>query len=270
VFSVIVLKIGGARGIVPSALAEDVALHVHRGQQLVLCHGGSAETTELAHALGHPPKFLTSASGHQSRYTDRETLEIFMMAVAGKINKTVVEALQTAGVNAVGLSGLDGRLVEASRKKAIKAIVDGKTKVIRDDWSGKIERVNTSLLNLLVDQGYTPVISPVVSGRQGEALNVDADRVAAAIAVSMRAERLVLLSNVSGLLQDVNEPESLIRSIPRHALYEYMQYARGRMKKKMLAAEEALAGGMREVIISDARSASPLSAALERKGTVIG
>ena len=105
----------------------------------MLVHGGSAEANSLGEALGYPPRFITSPSGFTSRYTDRRTLEIFAMAVNGKVNSLLVEQLQTLGVNALGLSGLDGRLMLAARKDAIQSVENGKRKVIRDDYTGKIE-----------------------------------------------------------------------------------------------------------------------------------
>jgi acetylglutamate/LysW-gamma-L-alpha-aminoadipate kinase len=138
----------------------------------------------LGEALGAPPKFITSPSGYTSRYTDRRTLEIFLMAVNGKLNSLLVEQLQRLGVPAFGLSGMDGGLLQATRKDAIQSMENGKRKVIRDDYTGKIERVNAALLNLLLDAGYLPVIAPLAISEKGEALNVDADRAAAMIAAA--------------------------------------------------------------------------------------
>ena len=142
----IVVKVGGGAGIDYDALCADIAGLWAAGRRLVLLHGGSHETNLLAERLGHPPRFVTSPSGYTSRYTDRATLEIFMMAYAGKVNKLIVERLQRLGVNAVGLSGLDGRLLEGQRKAAIRIVEDGKQKVLRDDWTGTVERVNGGLL----------------------------------------------------------------------------------------------------------------------------
>src|SRR5690606_1924158 len=104
----VVVKVGGSDGIDLDALCDDVAQLVSAGSRLVLVHGGSAETNRVSRLLGHPPRFVTSPSGHQSRFTDRATLEIFEMVYCGKVNKGLVERLQAGGVNAVGLSGIDG------------------------------------------------------------------------------------------------------------------------------------------------------------------
>ena len=143
-------------------------------------------TNEVAEALGHPPQFVTSESGYVSRRTDRRTLEIFEMVYCGQLNKMWVEKLQRAGVNAVGLVGLDGRIFEGTRKDTLRVRVDGKRMVLRDDWTGTVERVNTDLLRLLLDGGYFPVLTPPGASDEGEAINVDGDRAAAMVAAALQ------------------------------------------------------------------------------------
>ena len=265
----IVVKIGGVEGLGVEPLCADVAHLVGNGEQMVLVHGGSHETNVISEKLGHPPRFVASVSGHVSRYTDRETLEIFAMVVAGRVNKLLVERLQGLGVNAVGLSGPDGRLLAGRRKSALKIVENGKRKVLRGEWSGVIQQVNVSLLRLLLDHGYTPVIAPLAISHQGEMVNVDGDRAAAAVAAALQAETLVLLSNVPGLLRDFPDESSLIRTIGHEEVETHFPYAQGRMKKKLLGAKEALAGGVGRVILGDGRIESPISQALAGKGTVI-
>src|SRR5437867_2352356 len=146
----IVVKVGGSLGINYEAVCSDLASIIKTGLQFVLVHGGSAETNLVAEKLGKPPRMVTSASGYESRYTDRETLEIFEMVYCGKINKGIVEKLQKQGINAVGLSGVDGRIWEGIRKPVITIIEDGKKKVLHDDHTGKVERVNLDLIQLLL------------------------------------------------------------------------------------------------------------------------
>lgn len=267
--STIIVKIGGTEGVDFSAICQDAAELLSQGRRLVLVHGGSAEANQLGVALGAPPRFITSPSGFTSRYTDRRTLEIFSMAVNGKVNTLLVEQLQALGVNAFGLSGLDGRLMVAARKESIQSIENGKRKVIRDDYTGKIERVDAGLLSVLLERGCTPVIAPLAVSPAGEALNVDADRAAAMIAAALHAETLLLLTAVPGLLRSFPDETSLIRSLPRQRLEEAMNFAEGRMKKKVLGAGEALQGGAGKVIIADGRIAKPISSALAGNGTVI-
>ena len=265
----IVVKVGGSAGIDYDALCTDVAELWKQGQKLVLVHGGSGETNRIAELLGHPPKFVTSPSGYTSRFTDRETLEIFEMVYCGKMNKGIVERLQKHGVNAVGLSGLDGRIFEGKHKDSVRAVEDGKIKILRGDHTGTVEKVNTGLLELLLSNGYLPVLTPPASSYEGVAINVDGDRAAAAVATALKAEALLLLSNVPGLLRNFPDESSLIKEIPASEVESFMEFAKDRMKKKVLGAAEAVQGGVGKVIFGDARVAKPLQNALSGQGTVV-
>ena len=266
-----VVKLGGTEGVDFSAICSDVAELLRQDKQLVLVHGGSAEANSLGESLGTPPKMITSPSGYTSRYTDRKTLEIFVMAVNGKVNSFLTEQLHRLGVNAFGLSGLDGKLLQATRKDSIQSIdaERGKRKVIRDDYTGKIESVNRELLLMLLDAGYLPVIAPLAVSEKGEALNVDADRAAAMVASALGAESLLLLTAVPGLMKNFPDESTLIRQLPQSQLAAASEAAQGRMKKKILGAEEALKGGVSRVIIADGRIQNPISNALAGNGTVI-
>ena len=264
-----VVKLGGTKGVDFTAIAQDAAKMLTEGQKLVLVHGGSAEANALGEAIGKPPRFVTSPSGYTSRYTNRETLEVFAMAVNGKVNTFLVEQLQMLGVNALGLSGVDGGLLKAKRKEAIRIIENGKKKMLKDDYTGKIESVNVALLQTLLDAGYVPVVAPLALSEKGEALNVDADRAAAEIAGALNADTLLLLTAVPGLMKNFPDESSLIKEIPQAGIEKAIEYAEGRMKKKVLGAQEALNGGVGQVIIADGRVENPISNALEGNGTVI-
>jgi acetylglutamate/LysW-gamma-L-alpha-aminoadipate kinase len=265
----IVVKIGGAQGVALAQVCSDVAALVKQGTPVIVVHGGSAETNVISEQLGHPPKFVTNAQGFTSRYTDRQTLEIFAMVTNGKINTLLVETLQKGGVNAFGISGLDGRLMVAKRKDAIRIIENGRPRMLRDDYTGKIETVNGDLLRSLIALGFTPVVSPLAISPEGNALNVDADRAAAYVAGAVQAEQLVILTNVPGLLRNFPDESSLIPHIPKAGLEQALSFAEGRMKKKVLGATEALDLGVAKVVFADGRIEHPLVGALEGKGTVI-
>ncbi|MFN7036032.1 MAG: [LysW]-aminoadipate kinase [Bellilinea sp.] len=265
----LVVKIGGAEGVNFNSICEDAANLIQRGEKVVVVHGGSAEVNEISTQLGHPPRFVTSESGFTSRYTDRKTLEIFAMVTAGKINTLLVEQLQQNGVNAFGLTGLDGRWMIAHRKEAIRVVENGRKRVLRDDYTGKIEQVNPAVLSLLLGMGLTPVVAPLAISPNGEALNVDADRAAAMVAAALGAQNLILLTNVPGLMRRFPDESTLIHHLPRAEALRALDYAEGRMKKKVLGAAEALQGGVSRVIFADGRSPQPLSEALHGKGTVI-
>ena len=265
----IVVKIGGGKDLNIDAVVADIVTLRQAGRELLLVHGGAETTNEVAAALGHPPQFVTSESGYVSRRTDRRTLEIFEMVYCGQLNKMWVEKLQMAGVDAVGLSGLDGRIFEGTRKDTLRVRIDGKRLVLRDDWTGTVERVNTRLLRTLLDAGFFPVLTPPGASDKGEAINVDGDRAAAMVAAAFHAEALVILSNVPGLLRAFPDESTLIREIPRAKANDFMQYAEGRMKKKVMGAVEAIAEGVQKVIFADGRVDAPISRALAGEGTQI-
>lgn len=262
----LVVKIGGAAGTVTENIIHEIARSVAEGQRLVLLHGGSDLTNTLSQRLGHPIRTITSPSGMVSRYTDRETLRIYAMAVAGQINTELVALLQQQGVNALGLSGVDGRLLQARRKSFVRSMTAaGRVQILHDDYTGQIEQVNEALLRQLLDAGYTPVIAPLALSREGEPLNIDGDRAAAAVAVALQADALVVLTNVPGLLTDLENDATLIGTISADQLAEYMSYAKGRMRKKLLGAQEALQGGVPRVYIGSAS----LQKVLNGSGTMI-
>jgi len=265
--STIVIKIGGGEGVDHAPLLDELPGLQARGHRIVLVHGASAAANALADQAGLDRRQIQSPGGHLSRYTYPAMLEIYVAAAAGQVNKTLVADLQARGVNAVGLSGVDGRLLTAERKRAIRAVENGRQRVIRDDYSGKIRQSDPAVLRLLLDNGFTPVVAPVALGAKGERLNVDGDRAAAAIAAALGAETLVILSNVPGLLANYPDPDSLIRQVTPQTLDSARAAAQGRMKRKVLAAEEALTGGVPRVILADARVETPVASALSGNGT---
>ena len=260
----IVVKVGGASGINYDYVLEDLVKY----KDVVLVHGGSDELNRISSKLGKPAKMITSASGQVSRRTDKETLDIFNMVYCGKMNKMIVEKLQKLGINAIGLSGIDGKLLSGKRKNIV-IIEDGKKKVLRDDFTGKVEDVNIDLLKLLLNNGYLPVLTPPALSYEFEAINVDGDRASAVIAGALKAEELVILSNIPGLLMDVNDENSLIKEITKENSRNAMSIAQGRMKKKIMGAFEALESGVNKVIFGDARIDEPITKALQGNGTVI-
>jgi acetylglutamate/LysW-gamma-L-alpha-aminoadipate kinase len=265
----IVVKIGGVTGVNIDAVINDIADQIKSGNKLVLVHGGSGETNAISEQLGHPARFVTSPSGFTSRYTDRTTLEIFAMVTSGKINTLLVERLQKLSVNAFGLSGVDGRAMVAKRKEAIRIVENGKQRMLRDDFTGKIEEVNGALLKMLLDSGYTPVIAPLAISYEGDAVNVDADRAAAMVAGAVKAEQLIILSNVPGLLRQFPDESTLITHIDKAKVEQSLEFAEGRMKKKVLGASEATQLGVAKVVFADGRVEKPVANALMGKGTVI-
>ncbi|MDP9372169.1 MAG: [LysW]-aminoadipate kinase [Chloroflexota bacterium] len=262
----LVIKLGGSAGIDYEAFLDDLA---RVEEPVVFIHGGNAELDRVSRQLGIEPRHVTSSSGQSSRFTDRETLDAMLMVYCGKINKTLVEGLQRRGVNAVGLSALDGRIAVGRRKSAIRVIEDGKPKMLRGDYAGSIEEIDARLLTLLLGAGYLPVLTPPALSREGEAINVDGDKLATEIAVALGADRLLVFSNTPGLLADVRDERSLVASISLANLAEADAMAQGRMKKKVGAAADAIERGVGQVIFADARVERPIARALEGAGTTI-
>jgi acetylglutamate/LysW-gamma-L-alpha-aminoadipate kinase len=262
----IVVKIGGSNGVATTNIVSEISQCVADGKRLVVIHGGSDLTNILSERLGHQVRMITSPGGMVSRYTDSETLRIYAMAVAGQINTELVASLQQLGVNALGLAGVDGRLLLARRKSAVRSVMpDGRVQILRDDYTGQIEHINDTLLCQLLDNGYIPVIAPLALSLDGERLNVDGDRVASAVAAALHADMLVIMTNVPGLLANPEDQTTLFRSIPTHELADYVHYAHGRMRKKLLGAQEALQNGVPRVCIGS----NSLLDVLNGSGTVI-
>lgn len=265
--TVVVVKCGGNAEVDAEAVCRDVAGLTREGVQVVLVHGGSAEIERLAEELDVPQRTHTSPDGVSTRRTDERTLEVLTLALAGSVKPKLVRALARHGIRAVGMTGLDGRLLTARRKRAQRAVVDGRIVVVRDNLSGALERVDEQLLRDLLDRGLLPVVSPPAITDTGEALNVDADRVAAAVAVALRADALVLLTGAPGVQADPEDESTVLPVCEVAAQGAPASWARGGMALKLVAAREALNGGVEHVVVADGRGSTPVRRALVSRGT---
>jgi len=263
----ITIKIGGSvvDNLHPTTISDIKKIVEQEG--VVLVHGGGKEVTKVSKELGKEPKFVVSPGGIKSRYTDKETAEIFTMVMSGKINKTIVCMLQKNGINAIGLSGIDGKIIQAERKKKLLIINEkGRKQAIDGGYTGKITNVNASLLKLLLEQGYTPVISPIAISEEFDFLNVDGDRAAAYVAGKIQSDKVLFLTNVDGLLMD----EKLVNSLTLDEAKAIIPKVGFGMEKKILAATEALDMGVKEALIANGQRENPISAAIAHdKCTVI-
>ncbi|WP_101295045.1 acetylglutamate/acetylaminoadipate kinase [Halegenticoccus soli] len=263
----VVVKIGGARAVDPAGAVGDVAHLVANGQKVVVVHGGSTAVDETLEELGEEPTYVETPSGIKGRFTDERTMEVFSMVMPGKLNTDLTATLREAGVDAVGLSGVDGGLLTGPRKSAVRVVEDGKKKIKRGDHSGKITGVNADLLETLLDGGYTPVVTVPMLADDGVPVNADADRAAAAVAGALGGT-LVVLTDVSGVYADPEDPETLVESVSTPAELDALkEAAEGFMTKKVMAATEALDGGSPEVVVADANVRDPIIAALNGGGT---
>lgn len=238
-----------------------------QGHSVVVVHGGSGEADQLGRELRRPIRYLTSCSGQRSRYTDSPTMDTLTLAMLGRVKPQLLSELARLGVLPVGLSGMDGNLITATRTPAVKAWVDSELRVIRDDLTGRAAAVDVRLLRILLDHGYVPVVSPPVLAPDGQMLNTDADRLSAAIAAALRATWLIVLSNVPGLLRDPTDETSLVTAIPSGRIDDYIPFAVGRMRVKLIAGSEAVRAGVPHVILADGRHPSPVLTAQAGAGT---
>ncbi|GAA1551608.1 [LysW]-aminoadipate kinase [Dactylosporangium maewongense] len=259
---VIVVKIGG--GSDPGPLLDEVAELAAAGTPTVLVHGGGAVADQLADELGIEREVIRSPDGTQSRRTDRTMLSIITMALLGRVKPELVSGLRARGARAVGLSGADGGLATASRKPAIRSIKAGKTVLIRDDQSGRIEHVDPAPVRAVLERGDVPVVSPPASDADGNLLNVDADEMAARLAVALDADALVLLTDVSGVYADPEDPGSRIAEVgPQHLDGDTVC---GRMRHKVRAGLRASLTVAR-VVIGAAGQHRPIRQALAGGGS---
>ena len=265
----LVVKIGGGAAIGAGGyrnFADDLA---ELTEPAVLVHGGNAEFSQLSRELGMPPRMITSASGRVTRYTDAATMDAMLMAYCGKVNKRLVATLQVAGINAVGLSAIDGGVARGRRKPVLRGNEDGKPKVLRDDHAGTIHAVDTRLVRLLLDTGYLPVLTPPALGEDGVPINVDGDKLALLLAIELGADGLLFFSDTPGLLADKEDESTLIRELDAGAPDQALAAAAGRMKVKVEAALGAIEQGVGRVVFADGRADRPISRALAGEGTVV-
>jgi acetylglutamate/LysW-gamma-L-alpha-aminoadipate kinase len=265
----LVVKIGGGAAIGETGFtnfAEDLAA---LDEPVVIVHGGNAEFSALSRQLGMPPRMITSNSGRVSRYTDAATMDAMLMAYCGKVNKRLVATLRAGGVNAVGLSAIDGGIGVGRRKPVLRGLEDGKAKVLRDDHAGTLETVDPTLVRLLLDHGYVPVLTPPALGEEGVPINVDGDKLALELATALGADGLLFFSDTPGLLRDRDDESSLIIGIDAAQADAALAAAGGRMLVKVEAALGAVERGVGRVVFADGRIDRPIRAALAGHGTTV-
>lgn len=260
-----VVKIGGGAGVDQAAACADAADWAQQGRPMVVVHGASQRADELGRRLGHEPRYLRFPSGHVSRYNDPRTRDIFARA-ARQVNREIVAQLTAHGAAAVGMTG-NRSCLRGSRKKMLRATLDGRQLVIRDDHSGRLGQVDVEALRAQLNAGCLPVVPPLVESEGDGLLNIDGDYAAAVLAAELEAERLVILSNVPGLLRSYPQENSLVARVARSELSQAHQWARGRMKRKVSSIERAIEAGVSQAVVADGRQPQPLLRALAGEGT---
>ncbi|MBO4925844.1 MAG: acetylglutamate kinase [Clostridia bacterium] len=238
---VVVVKYGGNAMVneqLKQQVMEDIVLLWLIGVKIVLVHGGGPEITELMDRLGKKPEFVDGL-----RVTDRETVDIVQMVLAGKVNKTLVNLLEMKGGKAIGLSGMDGRLIEA------------KVKDERLGYVGEITKIHIKPVTDLLNNGYIPVVSTVGCDKSGNAYNINGDTAAAHIAGALNAERLILMTDIAGILRDRNDPATLIPelTLPQADELRREGVISGGMIPKVDCCVTAIHAGVKNAVIMDGR-----------------
>ena len=251
--SYVVIKYGGHAMLDEKAMTwtiKDTILLKYVGMKPVIVHGGGHEITKTMEKLGKRPKFIEGL-----RVTDEETLEIAKMVLVGKINTDIVSKLNTHGCKAAGLSGKDGKLLVARKKAPQKVIRDGVEKEVDLGWVGEIEGVNPEIIEILTSQGYIPVISPLGLSKGGSSLNLNADTVAGEIANALEAKKLLILTDVPGVMRDVEDEKSLLQEIKAQEVDGLIEKGviKDSMIPKVKACLRALDGGLEKAHIIDGR-----------------
>ena len=237
----VVVKYGGNAMIdetLKQQVMEDIVLLWLIGVKIVLVHGGGPEISEVMEKLGKKPKFVDGL-----RVTDKETVDIVQMVLAGKVNKSLVNLLEMKGGKAMGISGMDGRLIEAEMKDEKLGFV------------GEIKKVHINPVKDLLEKNYIPVISTVGCDKEGNAYNINGDTAAAYIAGALGAKRLIMMTDIAGILKDKNDPGTLIPRLSEKQAKELYktEVISGGMIPKVDCCLKAIENGVKNVIIMDGR-----------------
>lgn len=262
-----VVKIGGsacADRALLHELAEQLSVVRELGVQAVLVHGGGPQTSELARKLGQQPRMIEGR-----RVTDAAALDVAVMTMNGSVNTGVLAACRAAGLQAVGVSGLDAGLVKARKRAPRSVLIDGSPQMVDFGHVGDVESVDPTLLKSLLASGYLPVVSPLSADEQGNVLNINADTIASTLAQALGAEKLVFVTDVPGILEDPNDPTTLISCTDLRGLEELVEngsVATG-MLPKVSAIRMALDHGVQRVHVIGSQRASLLTEIFTNEGS---
>ena len=258
----ILIKIGGGKDINIEGLARDVS---RLDEKCIIVHGANHFRDELFLKLGKEKKILTSVSGISSVFSDKDMIDSILMAYSGLRNKRIVEALQKNNVNAIGLSGIDGGLIRGNRNNGVRVKEGEKIKIVRDN-SGKPSSLNKELLLYLLEKNYAPVITIPILDESNSAINTENDDVIALLKKELNIDKVIQLIEAPGILQDKNDPGSLIKKLAFNELDSMLEKTEGRMKRKLMALKKLEPC---KVFVSDGRTESPINDALSEKGTMV-
>ena len=261
----LIIKIGGGETINLEAIVKDLS---NLNEQFIIVHGANALRDELAEKLNYEKQILTSVSGYSSVYSDEEALNIMMMAYAGMRNKRLVELCQQIGINAIGLTGIDGKVVQGKRNKGIRIKDNGKLRIVRD-FSGKPSTINTELLKLLVDKGYVPIRTVPIIDENNFAISSENDDIVALLKKEMKSDKVIQLIEAAGYLEDASDKNSVIKNISKAELELLESKVKGRMKRKIKSLTKLFESDETTLYICDGRIENPITNGLNGGGTII-
>jgi acetylglutamate kinase len=249
--SVMIIKVGGHAMVnsqVMSDIVQDIVLLRFVGIHPIIVHGGGPEITEKMERMGKKPEFVGGL-----RITDDETLEIARMVLVGNINTEIVSLIGRHGGKGIGLSGKDGKLIIAKKKPFQKVMIENVEHEVDLGWVGDTEIINTEILNIVTREGYIPVISPIAMDVKGKALNLNADTIAGDIAAALSAKKLILMTDVPGVLRDPSDRSSRISRVTLEDVEHLIRTGviSGGMIPKMRGAATAVDSGVENVHIID-------------------
>jgi len=262
----IVIKIGGdlLKENLNYVISDLLKIHADN-KKIILCHAGADIITTMAEKMGKPQIFTYSKKGYKARYVDEETRDIYVMVVAGLNNKRIVKEMIAKDLPAVGISGVDGGLVIADRFKKAMVTIQGKKK-LKDNYTGKPSELNVQLIETLWNNSYIPVIASVAISKDNEIVGCDSDRISNAIAVATKADKLILLTDVDGVLDKNNK---LINHINSRNAESILENVTGGMKTKVIVALKSASDGIKQVIIASGLRKSPILKALNNENCTI-
>ncbi len=262
---IMIIKIGGGASINLEGIIEGLK---GINKRCIIVHGANSLRDELAEKTGYTKNVVTSLSGYSSVVSDQELIDLQMMAYAGIRNKRIVELCQQKAINAIGLCGLDGRLIQGRRNKGIKIMENGKKKILRD-FSGKPDKINIKLLHSLLDQGYMPVLTVPIIDENGYAINSENDDIVSLLQKSLKSETVVHLIEAKGFLKDPYNENMVVKRMNREELTTWEAESKGRIKRKLYSLKKMFENEVKRVIIADGRIEKPLEGAFAFVGTVI-
>lgn len=264
-FKMLILKFGGGKDINLEALAQNAAELQKKGEQIIIITGANAKLSEVQTERGIEPKMITSERGEKSRFTDEATLEL-LKEVYGGVADEVAKIINESGGTAIGQLTSQDKLILAKQHGRMRVQDGDKVKVIEGDLTGSIQEINSAKIKEILQSGKILVTTPPAATADGKEVNVDGDKIAAAIAKELKADKLIFFANTLGLLENVENEESLIKEIP---IAKADELAVGRMKKKVLSAARAIEAGVQEVIFADGREEQAIDKALGGAGTKV-